>query len=1171
MDTPRDRPRARPDAGAGLLPRDRLRRRLEASLSSGLTLVVAPAGYGKTTLLTGWLESGLQGCPSLYYTLTEADNDPAHHLAGMAIAVRDVLARSLPLTLEPQAPLSYSIDLLFRAATEATQSRWLVVIDDCHLAANPALYQALDTLLGLPVWPVFPVIAGRSAPPVPAVARLRVEGRLVELDEGDLRFTLDETRELLAASGLPVDDGALQRVMERTEGWPAAVELVCQAARRQPSRDVAAIVSRFGDERPLFDYLAGQVLDRRPAADQDFLRRTSLLPYLSAGLCTAFLGIDDAPAVLDRLERDHLFISPVAGRPGRRFRYHTLFQEFLRRCLEHVEGTEAVAAWHRRAAAALLVSVSAARSQERVDDQAAAVEHLLAARDWSGAAQAIEAVADVLDFGSLFRLEPWLERLPREGVAARPRLLVALGRVRERQGRWSEALAALEQAERAARAAGSAQDLQQALRQQAWLHFLQDRHAQALALCQQALALLTRGGTRPATSAGEAREDSAGEPEDTVSPPRALGPDGGFRPAEAAGAAALAEIFKIAANCYANLGQPDLSRECFLEALSLYRSLGDRECEAVILHDMAAYCQVQGLLQEAIETEKTSLRLFEELNSYGVSRPLVILGMAYLQRGELEAARTVLERLLRLADAYQEARARAYALYLLGHLRRAEGDPAAARRLYEEAWIVAGQMEDRFLSFELHRGQARLALDEQDWPEARRQGLAALEVARRPANRQLEGLALAMLGQILDAIGDSRQAEMHYRRALELVQAAGGHVEETGLYLLLAEFCLRERREEEAVLHLTRALALSSAYGYEFLFTRLKPERAVPLLVMALGRECGAAETAEVRRLLVRIGPPAVEPLLGLLAAARREEREPADRQVQVQGAVVTLLGEIGDERAIPALSELRKSRNPGLKAAALEALARIAGAPHPPLTVAALGGFQVRRGGIPIPPEAWQARRKARLLLLYLLAHAPRRVPRDRVMDALWPDLAPESAALALNTTFSDLRHILEPHLGKGQPSHYLLRDEETLAINPEAETWYDAAAFQQAVRARGERAQALELYRGDLLPEEPYVDWVLLERERLRGLYLNALTVWLEEHVHAGAWREGAELARRILDLEPWLEEVWQALMTCLARLGRRSEALQAYQACVRALRDELDAAPSAQTQALYETLNA
>ncbi len=1104
-----------PNQTARVLARPRLLAALNRATASRLTLVIAPAGYGKTTLLGEWVRGRSEFI--LWRTLGELDNAPTYFLQGLSAELRSRFADiSPPLAT---SPLAYALARLFHQAAQRTGQPWLLILDDYHLITNPQLHQALDTVLSLPDWPVHLMIASRNLPPLTMIARLRVEGRLTELDEADLRFDLTETQCFLAARGLVLQEADVRQVAERTEGWPSALQLVHQALQRSPHFDLPAILGRISDERPLFDYLAGQVLAHQPPAIQDFLRRTALLPYLSSDLCNAYLDIANAATLLNELEREHLFIAPVTEATSRRLRYHALFQAFLQRCLELEEGAAAVRAWHRRAATCLLAN-QAAPPQQRLDDQSAAVEHLLAANEWTDAAQVIANLADTLDFGNLPRLEPWFARLPTEVITANPRLLIALGQLRERQGRWGEALAALQQAERVAQSTGAIADLTQAYRWQAWVYFRQDRYAESIALCRQALAV--------------APTDNAEE---------------------------LAAIYNILANCYGNSGELEQQQRYHRRALELFRRLGYREREAQILHNIAAYDLPQGLLREALETEQISLRILDELHSYRVCFPLITLAQTYLQCGEFEQARAAAERLLRLADAYQDAIRRAYALLLLGHLHREQGNTTAARSCYEEAWGIAGQTQDGFLCFELHQGQARLALDAGDLREARRQGQMALERSRQSSDCQLTGRALITLGQIADAAGDLQQSEVHHIEALRLVEQANGRLDQTLLHLRLADLCRRDGRDAEAQAHLGQAVALSQVHGYDFLFTGSERDRVLPLLVAALSQKLPglseASRVLEIDRLLTLIGAPAVEPLLALL--------DMADQGVQAR--VIQILGEIGDERAAPALSRLRRRRP--LQEAVKVALERIAAAPQPPLRVLALGDFQVWRGDNFIAPATWQPRRKARLLLLYLLHHAPRAIACDELIEALWPDLAPDSARRALNTTFSDLRHILEPYLGQGQPSRYLTRDDETLAFT--GAVWYDVAAFQQAVQAGGQAArQALELYRGDFLPEEPYADWVLHERERLRSLYLNTLTAWLEERVQAGEWRAGVDLARRILDMEPWLEEVWRALMLCLARLGRRSEALRAYQECVRALQQELDAAPSAETQALYNQLN-
>ncbi|MBN1660655.1 MAG: tetratricopeptide repeat protein [Anaerolineae bacterium] len=1128
--------RRRAGSASPLVARPRLLRALSQGAAGRLTLVVAPAGYGKTTLLAEWLAcppglspAAARGGASV--SLSEMDNEPGHFLDSLIAGMQARVPGFVP-AVDRSSPLPYALTLLFQQGARAAGGAWLLVLDDYHLVTNPAIHQALDGVLGQPALPLRLVIASRKQPPLAAIARLRVEGRLVEVDEAALRFTVGEMERFLSGSGLALEEAAVRQIAERTEGWPAALQLLRQAAQRERQPDLAAIVGRLGDERPLFDYLAGQVLEGQPAGIQDFLRRTSLLPYLSAGLCNAFLGIADASAILDDLERAHLFVSPLPDGPGRCFRYHALFQGFLRRCLEQDEGARAVEMWHRRAAACLLEAAGRGGS----DDRAAAVEHLLAAREWTAAADSIEALFDGLDGERSARSAGWFDRFPPAILAARPRLLLALGLVRARQCRWAEAMAAYSRAEGLLDpAGGDAAEVCRVLCGQAWVYLWQSRRAEAGELAQRAQAAWHRAPAAPRRQ--------------------------------------LAQVHTLLAACSEG-SDPHGQEEHQRRALDLFRQIGDRRGEARLLGNIASTLLDRGRMGEALETAHTSRRLYDEMGSYDVWRALTHLGEIYVLLGEPDEARAPLERQLQLGDTHQDPVVRGYALYLLGHVHREQGRHAAARACYAEARLLGEELQEPYVLFEPRLGLALLSLAEGDLREARRHGQAAWQQAASVGNRYQEALALMALGLVVDQGGDARQAEASWDEALRLFQSWGAKLYQATLHLYLADLYRREGRDEQALEQVGRALALSSEGGYDFLFTRREPQRAVPLLVLALGQTFEVLETSKVLeacRLLAKVGQGAVEPLLGLLARAG----------VDVQKRVVDLLGEIGDERAVPPLSALRQNLDPRLEKRVQAALLRIAAAPRPPLRVVALGGFQVRRGdpsgsspsgqGVAIPAGAWQ-RRKTRLLLLYLLTQAPRRVPAEELIEALWPDLPPGPAGRVLNTTVSELRRILEPYLGKGQPSRYLVRDEETLAFHPTAEIWYDVAVFQQAVRAGGQAArQALELYRGDLLPEEPYVDWVQRERERLRSLYLNTLTAWLEEQVQAGAWREGAELARRILDEEPWLEEVWQALMTCLARLGRRSEALQAYQACARALQEELDVSPSAETSALYEELKA
>ncbi|MEJ5310629.1 MAG: BTAD domain-containing putative transcriptional regulator [Anaerolineae bacterium] len=586
------------------------------------------------------------------------------------------------------------------------------------------------------------------------------------------------------------------------------------------------------------------------------------------------------------------------------------------------------------------------------------------------------------------------------------------------------------------------------------------------------------------------------------------------------------------------------------------------------------------------------------------------LAYAHIRLGHYTVARGLLEQVLPLTGT--ESPARGEVLLTLGICAAETDDIVAAEDFFQKTIDLGRQLGVmRLLVRGLHslaagvytpRGQFTLAIaaDEEalklarahNFPELiwsqltnltwtcwvmgqRERTLHWLAELRQiaPPGTLADGYWYLMHGELAREDGNFAEADAYFTQCRSIAETGGLPELDFLMRLGRARLCRAMHDLPVALAWATDALSIVERTGYRHLQGRALLERGRT----AWALENWAQAEADFRAALAVLTPLQANFELAqttlLLAGLLHAQHIPEAEAVWIDAANRILNGGYAfwlvQEQAwvYPLLAHYRTVDGAAGRAAARlrEALDSL---PPPPLRILTLGGFQVFQGGIPIPTEAWQRRKTRHLLLYLLLRRAP--VARDELLDVLWPDLPPDSAALALNTTFSELRHILEPQLSRGTPSHYLERDEETLTLRRTAGLWCDVWAFEEAARAGVAGAtQVLALYRGDFLPEEPYVDWALRERERLRERYLNVLMAWLEERVHAEAWPEGVELARRILEREPWLEEVWRMLMTCLAKVGRRSEALRAYQECARALRAELDADPAPETQALYETL--
>jgi len=408
-----------PPLRANAVPRPRLLARLDAGLSGKLTLVSAPAGFGKSTLVSAWAAGC--GYPVSWLALDEGDNDPTRFLIYLTAALQTVapqlgegVQRALraPLPPPPAAILPYLVNEIAALPREV-----VLVLDDYHLIEAAAVDEALAFLLDHAPPQLHLIIASREDPPLP-LARLRARNQLTEVRAADLRFTLEEAATFLNQSmGLHLTADNVASLEARTEGWIAGLQLAAISMQGYADDRAAFIHSFTGSHRFVMDYLLEEVLVQQPAAVQTFLLRTSILNRMCAPLCEAVVGdaTTDAQATLAWLERANLFLTPLDNE-RRWYRYHHLFGDLLRQRLSVASTPPEVAALHRRAsdwceANGLLLD---------------AFRHAVAANDIDRAAYLVEGKGMPLHFrGAVTPVLAWLTALPTHELDAHPNLWIA--------------------------------------------------------------------------------------------------------------------------------------------------------------------------------------------------------------------------------------------------------------------------------------------------------------------------------------------------------------------------------------------------------------------------------------------------------------------------------------------------------------------------------------------------------------------------------------------------------------------------------------------------------------------------------------------------------------------------------------------------------------------------
>jgi LuxR family maltose regulon positive regulatory protein len=391
--------------------RNRLIERLNAGLHRKLTLISAPAGFGKTTLVSTWIANSFR--PTAWLSLDEGDNDPTRFLTYVIRALQTIMPNfGTGVLATLQSPQTISTEsLLTNLLNEISTvpEKFILVLDDYHVIDAQAVDQVLTFLLDHLPPQMHVVISSREDPPIP-VARLRVRDQLNQMRISDLRFTEPETAEFLnEMMGLNLSTADVIALETRTEGWIAGIQLA--AISMQGQQDTTNFIKSFtGGHHFVLDYLVEEVLQRQPETVQTFLLRTSILDRLCGSLCSAVVLNPSVSGqeTLEYIERSNLFIIPLDDQ-RKWYRYHHLFADLLRQRLNQSLASSSTKAGWNIADAHKRASVWYEENGFEVE----AFQHATAANDFARAERLIEGNGMPLHFrGVVFPILNWLKSLP---------------------------------------------------------------------------------------------------------------------------------------------------------------------------------------------------------------------------------------------------------------------------------------------------------------------------------------------------------------------------------------------------------------------------------------------------------------------------------------------------------------------------------------------------------------------------------------------------------------------------------------------------------------------------------------------------------------------------------------------------------------------------------------
>ncbi|NIW45813.1 MAG: LuxR family transcriptional regulator, partial [Gammaproteobacteria bacterium] len=810
---------------------------LNDGLDRKLTLLSAPAGFGKTTLVSHWVEKLQEGADgesikAAWLSLDEDDNDPVRFLTYYIAALNQIKvdigqgALSMLQSPQPPSPNSVLISLINELAT--IPDKIIFVLDDYHLIEAKPIHQALVFFLeNLP--PKFHlVIATRQDPPL-SLGRLRARNQITELRAADLRFTASEASDFLnQVMGLNLSSDDIAELETRTEGWIAGLQLAAISMRGR--QDHAGFIKSFtGGHRLVLDFLIEEVLGQQPENIQNFLLQTSVLDRMTGSLCDALTGQENGQETLEMLDHANLFVFPM-DEERRWYRYHHLFADLLRQRLHQIQPEYFP-----------ILQIKAGEWFKNQGFNREAIKHLLIGKEYQSAAELIRSVAiEIIQQGEHTTVGGWINSLPGEFVKAQPYLCVLHARALQLTGQLEASEALLIDAENA-------------LDSQNYHVDETDRSVRGLVHSCRAYSSFMIGDHDHTISYAKKALDQLPESEKVIKTQTAL-------------------YLGIA---YRYTGQLRAAMEVYNEILPTTQSIGGNSIAVLCYMHLADLYVDMAQLNQAKKLYEGALNFAEE----SIGRPDVLFtGYVYVSIGrilrqwnQLEDAYRVTVKGLDLCREWNVADILALSCFELAYLHQALGNHMQARALINEAGNIfnslsqwAGKLAAAHqIKFDLAFGDIESA---ENWAQTN-----DLDIdGDFEFHREIEYLTLARVFIVQERFEEALSLT---ERICQIAEEIGKSQTELEGLILLALVLSAQEKTGRALGYLERAISIGEPEGYIRIFVDEGPPMA-QLLYEALSRG---------------IAPEYVQRLLAAFPDAEQEEVGTTKAQVDQSGLIEPL------------------------------------------------------------------------------------------------------------------------------------------------------------------------------------------------------------------------------------------------------------------------------------------